>query len=52
MYMLFPDVIPTLYHLLEELQLRPFKRYLFLHNSSQNFTPKRHELKYHCCLHN
>jgi hypothetical protein len=46
MYMSCPYVISTLC----ELQMRTFKRYLFLHNSSQNFTPKRNELRYHCSL--
>jgi hypothetical protein len=50
-YMLCPYVISTLYHLLEELQMRIFKRnFSCLHNSSHNFAPKRNELRYHCCL--
>jgi hypothetical protein len=44
MYMFCPYVISTLYHLLEELQMRTFKRYFFSCNSSHNFTPKRNEL--------
>jgi hypothetical protein len=43
-------VISTLYCLLEELQMRTFKRYHFLHNSSHIFTPKRNQLRYHVCL--
>jgi hypothetical protein len=43
MYMFCPYVMHV-YPLLEELQMRTFKRYLFSHNSSHNFTPKRYEL--------
>ena len=49
-YMFHPYAISTLYRVLEELQVRSFKRYLFLCNSSHKFTHKRNELRYHCCL--
>jgi hypothetical protein len=50
MYMFCSYVISTLYGLLEELQMRTSKRYFFLCNSSQNFTPKIKELRYHFSL--
>jgi hypothetical protein len=49
MYMFCPYVISTLYCLLKELQMRTFKTYFFLCNSSHNLA-KRNELRYHCCL--
>ncbi len=42
-------VISTLYPLLQGVKMRTFK-ILFSCNSSHNFTPKRNELRYHCCL--
>jgi hypothetical protein len=30
--------------------LKNFQKILFLCNSSHNFTPKRNELRYHCCF--
>jgi hypothetical protein len=38
MYMFCPYVISILYHLLEELQMRNFKRYLFFKFFSQLLT--------------
>jgi hypothetical protein len=38
MYMFCPYVISTLYHLLEELQMRTFKRFLFFKFFSQLYT--------------
>jgi hypothetical protein len=51
LYMFCPYVISTLYHLLEELQMRAFKRY-FSHAIllTTLHLPKRNELWYHCCL--
>jgi hypothetical protein len=51
----------TYIHVLSLCHLYPFTGYLksekcelskdtFLVHSSQNFTPKRNELRYHCCL--
>jgi hypothetical protein len=37
-------------HLLEEaITNKNFQKILFSYISSHNFTPKRHELRYHCC---
>jgi hypothetical protein len=37
-------------HLLEEaITNENFQKILFSCNSSHNFTPKRNELRYHCC---
>jgi hypothetical protein len=49
MYMFCPYVISTLYQLLEELQMITFKNICSC-NSSHNFTAKRNELRFHCCL--
>jgi hypothetical protein len=42
-YMSFLYVISTLYHLLEELQMRTFKQFLFSCEilPTSNFTPKK-----------
>jgi hypothetical protein len=46
MYMICHYVISTLYHLLEELQMRTLlEKILFWCNSSHNFTLKRNELR-------
>jgi hypothetical protein len=48
-YMFCPYVISTLYELLAEYKGELSKDTFHVH-SSLNFTPKRNELRYHCCL--
>jgi hypothetical protein len=48
-YMFCPHVVSTLYWLLEENKWELSKDTSLMH-SSHNFTPKRNELRYHCCL--
>jgi hypothetical protein len=50
-YMFCPDIIssyplPFTWRITNE----NFQKILFSCNSSHNFTPKRNELRYHCCL--